>query len=233
MHIPDGFLPVQVCLGGYGITGLLTWYSLRSIDREPDPAANIPKASLLAATFFVASAIRIPIPPASVHLVLNGALGAVLGFYAFPAILIGLFFQALVFGHGGLSTLGINAVMIGGPALISAQIFQVYGIFESWWGRQVATGFFAFLAGACGVGLASLAFFAIVIMTIPAGFDVATEQAAIYALMVAHIPLILLEGIFTTSLTLFLQRVKPEMLNPSQGSRDRSKHSERALDRPS
>jgi hypothetical protein len=42
------------------ITGLATWYSLRQINRKPDPTAEIPKASLLTAAFFVASSIYIP-----------------------------------------------------------------------------------------------------------------------------------------------------------------------------
>jgi cobalt/nickel transport system permease protein len=106
VHIPDGILPAQVCAAGYAITGVATWYSLRQINRRPEPAAEVPKASLLTAAFFVASSIYIPVPPASVHLILNGLLGVVLGYFAFPAILIGLFFQALVIGHGGLPPWG-------------------------------------------------------------------------------------------------------------------------------
>ncbi|NJK47808.1 cobalt transporter CbiM [Candidatus Gracilibacteria bacterium] len=218
MHIPDGLLPAQVCLGGYGVTGLVTWYSLRQINRQPDPTEGIPKASLLAAAFFIASSIHIPIPPTSVHFVLNGLLGTLLGYYAFPAILIGLLFQAIAFGHGGLTTLGVNATIMGIPALIAYQIFQL----RSHWGRsrdrRWSTGLFAFLAGSIGLGLAVLFFFGIVIGTIPAGLDVNTERAAVFGLMLAHIPLIVLEGIFTTMLALFLLRVKPELLTSTEGS---------------
>ncbi|MEM6447040.1 MAG: energy-coupling factor ABC transporter permease, partial [Cyanobacteria bacterium P01_D01_bin.123] len=105
MHVPDGFLPLPIILGGYATTGALTWLSLRHIDRLPNPQAAIPRASLLTAAFFVASWIHIPVPPASVHLVLNGLLGTILGYFAIPAIAIGLFFQAIMFNHGGLSTL--------------------------------------------------------------------------------------------------------------------------------
>ena len=75
------------------------------------------------------------------------ALGAVLDLYAFPAILIGLFFQALVFGHGGLTTLGVNAVMIGLPALLAAQIFKMRHPCERWFGPKLSAGIFSFLAG--------------------------------------------------------------------------------------
>lgn len=223
MHIPDGLLPAPICLGGYALTGLITWYSLRQIHRQErrspgnaaDATEEIPKASLLTAAFFVASSIHLPIPPTSVHLVLNGLLGAVLGYFAFPAILIGLFFQALVFGHGGLTTLGVNAVMMGVPALLAAQIFRLRQVLRPWFNPKLALGISGFLAGAIGVALAALIFFTLVITFIPAGFDPTTERLAIYGLMLAHIPLMGLEGIFTAALVLFLQQVKPEMLKNS------------------
>ncbi|MFP4007617.1 MAG: energy-coupling factor ABC transporter permease, partial [Spirulinaceae cyanobacterium] len=98
MHIPDGLLPSSVYISGYAITGGVTWYSLRQISQKSNPQTQIPQASLLTAAFFVSSLIHIPIPPTSIHFVLNGLMGIILGYYAFPAILIGLFFQAVMFG---------------------------------------------------------------------------------------------------------------------------------------
>jgi cobalt/nickel transport system permease protein len=54
-------------------------------------------------------------------------------------------------------------------------------------------------------------FFTLVITSIPASFDVMTERAAVYALSLAHIPLMVIEGAFTTLIVLFLNRVKPEL----------------------
>jgi cobalt/nickel transport system permease protein len=125
MHISDGYLPAQVCAGGYALTGLLTWHSLRQIEKEPDPTAGIPKAALMAALFFLASSFKLALPPTSVNPLFNGLLGIVLGYYAFPAILIGLFFQAAMFQHGGLTTLGSNALTAGIPALIVYHFFQL------------------------------------------------------------------------------------------------------------
>ena len=220
MHIPDGIVPAQVCIAGYGLTGLCTWYSLRQINRQGDPSSKIPKASLLTAAFFVASSIYIPIPPSSVHLVLNGLLGVVLGYFAFPAILIGLFLQALVVGHGGLTTLGVNASMMGIPALLAYHIFQLRQV-GSRTGKEdplderaerIRVGVFAFLGGSIGLALAALIFTGIVITTVPADFDFRTERVAILTLLLLHVPLALLEGTFTAMLAVFLHRVKPELL---------------------
>jgi cobalt/nickel transport system permease protein len=212
VHIPDGIVSAQVCAAGYALTGLATWYSLRQINRKPDPTAEIPKASLLTAAFFVASSIYIPVPPASVHLILNGLLGVVLGYFAFPAILIGLFFQALVIGHGGLTTLGVNAAMMGIPALLAYHIFQGRNTIGKVLPESMRTGLFAFLGGALGLGVAALIFLALIVLNIPADVDANAERAAILALSIAHVPLMIVEGIFTAMLVLFLQRVKPELL---------------------
>ncbi len=210
MHISDGLLPARVCIVGYALTGGLTWYSLRQIDRQSTTTEDIPKASLLTAAFFAASAIRFPLPPVSLHFVLNGALGVVLGCYAFPAVLVGLFFQALVFGHGGLTTLGINAVIMGIPALLSSSLFRVRGVILR--PGRFTNNLFAFLAGSCGVGLSAMLFFGLVITMLPADVDVAVERQAAFALLLAHVPLMLLEGLFTAMLVSFLTRMKPEVI---------------------
>ncbi len=74
---------------------------------------------------------------------------------------------------------------------------------------------FAFVGGAAGLGIAALIAFTLLITTIPAHMDVAAEQTAVTALTLAHIPLMLIEGVFTMSVVLFLLRVKPELLETS------------------
>ncbi|MEM8545091.1 MAG: cobalt transporter CbiM [Cyanobacteria bacterium P01_H01_bin.119] len=210
MHIADGILPAYVAIAGYAGTGLVTWISLRKIHQMPTPEAEIPKASLLTAAFFVASWIHIPVPPTSVHLILNGLLGTVLGYFAFPAILIGLLFQAIMFQHGGLSTLGINALMMGIPAIAAHGIFQLRHRFRglpAW-----SLGLFGFSAGAIGIGLAVVIFFGLLVTHLPSNLDAQSEVAAVAGLSLAHIPVILLEGLFTGLLVTFLHRVKPELL---------------------
>ncbi|NJP04136.1 MAG: cobalt transporter CbiM [Chloroflexaceae bacterium] len=210
MHITDGFLPPTVCIAGYATTAALTWYTLRRINQQEDPQAGVPRAALLTAAFFVASWIHIPIPPGSVHLMLGGLMGVVLGFYAFPAILIGLFFQAVMFGHGGLTTLGINATMIGAPALIAGLLFrQVIKLNPTSRWLHGAAGFGA---GALSTGLSISIFFIVLMTNLPTNLDAAIEQAAIVGLTLLHIPLLGIEAIITAMVVLFLQRVRPELL---------------------
>ncbi|MGD1991867.1 MAG: cobalt transporter CbiM [Anaerolineae bacterium] len=217
MHIPDGVLPTAVSAAGYVTTGVATWYSLRRINQEENPHEGVPKASLLTAAFFVASWIHIPIPPTSVHLVLNGLLGAILGYYAFPAILVGLFFQAVMFQHGGLTTLGVNATMMGLPALLAYYLFRLRNVVGRKEGSnhgpsRLWTGVFGFLAGAVGLGLATVIAMTLLITTVPSHLDVRAERASIYAMTLSHVPLMIIEGAFTALVATFLQRVAPRLL---------------------
>ena len=211
MHIPDGFLPATVCAAGYVVAAPVTWYSIHKINQKENPREGVPKASLLTAAFFVVSWIHIPVPPTSVHLVLNGLLGAVLGYFAFPAILIGLFFQAVMFQHGGLTTLGVNSIVMGLPALLCYYIFRVRNLLGK--KGRVVTGVFGFLAGFGGIGVSVIMFVVILLTNIPADFDVATERAAIYTVALAYLPLMVIEGVFTALVTVFLQRVRPRLLD--------------------
>ena len=85
MHIPDGVLstPVLVTTGILAVKGVSK--GLRQIDYE-----RIPRVAALAAVFFVASLIHVPIGPASSHLLLNGLMGFLIGWAAFPALLVAL-----------------------------------------------------------------------------------------------------------------------------------------------
>ena len=74
------------------------------------------------------------------------------------------------------------------------------------------TGVFGFLAGFVSVGV-SVGMFAVILLTsIPADLDVVTERAAIYTLALAHLPLMVIEGVFTALVTVFLWRVRPQLL---------------------
>lgn len=212
MHIPDGVLPASICVAGYAVAGGVTWVALRQINKTSNPQVEVPKAALLAAAFFVGSSISLPVPPVSVHLVLNGLLGMLLGWYAWPAILIGLLLQAILLGHGGVTTLGVDAVMMGVPALFAGQLFQQRQRFGKSLPPKFSLGLFSFMAGAFGVGLSALIFFALVIFAMPSNLDQSTERGFLTALMVGHVPLIFLEGLFAVLLCFFLLRVKPELL---------------------
>jgi len=74
MHISDGVLPLTVTIGGYvASAGLAAWSARRTSSED------LPKVAVVTAAFFVASLIHVPLGPTSVHLLIPGLTGALLG----------------------------------------------------------------------------------------------------------------------------------------------------------
>jgi cobalt/nickel transport system permease protein len=120
VHLPDGLLTWPWLAGGFAVAAVLAFLgSWRIRDEE------IPHVAVLTAAFFVACQIGVPVPPTSVHLLLNGLIGLILGWRAALAIPIGLFLQAALFSHGGFTTLGINSCIMVLPALLARHVFDM------------------------------------------------------------------------------------------------------------
>lgn len=197
MHISDGVLSAPVLTAGFAGTVIVAAATLRKMDLE-----EIPKISVITAVFFVASLIKVPIGPSSVHLILNGLAGVILGWRAFPAILLGIILQALLFGHGGVTVIGVNTIMMGGGGLLAYMVWQLRHRFDTPKKEVV----FGALAGATGVASSGI-ILALALLTTGEAFT----GTAVYVLAV-HIPIIIIEAIVVGSAAGFLQRVKPEAL---------------------
>jgi cobalt/nickel transport system permease protein len=120
VHLSDGVLSWPWLAGGFAVAGALAFLGAWRIRDE-----EIPQVALLTAAFFVASLVHVRVGPTSVHLLLNGLVGVVLGRRAALAIPLGLFLQAALIGHGGFTTLGINSCIMVLPALLAWQLFAV------------------------------------------------------------------------------------------------------------
>ena len=113
-----------------------------------------------------------------------------------------------MFQHGGLTTLGVNAITMGTPAIVSHYIFRLRGGRES----RRRTAVFGFLSGAVALALSVALFLLILLTNLPAELEAGVERSALLALGIAHLPLIVIEGIITSLLAVFLQRVRPRIL---------------------
>lgn len=199
MHISDGVLPISVTIGGYVAGAALAAWSARRTHSD-----ELPKLAVVTAAFFVASLIHVPFGPTSVHLIIPGLTGALLGPSAFLSIGLGLMLQSLLFQFGGLTALGANALMMGLPALACGWFFQKFkGQTRT---RQAVTGG---LAGAAGTILAAV----ILALLLATGGEDFFGVAKIA--LAAHIPVILIEGGISAFTVGFLARVKPALLQPS------------------
>ncbi|NOY62937.1 MAG: cobalt transporter CbiM [Gammaproteobacteria bacterium] len=197
MHISDGILSAPVLAAGFAGTAILAAATLRKMDMD-----EIPKISVITSVFFIASLIHIPVGPSSVHLILNGLVGIVLGWRAFPAIMLGIILQTLLFGHGGLTVIGVNSVMLGGGGLLAYMVWQLRHRFTLPKKEVV----FGALAGATGI-ISSGIILALALITTGDEF-MATAAFA----LVAHVPVMIVEAIVVGACAGYLAKVKPEVL---------------------
>ena len=70
-----------------------------------------------------------------------------------------------MFQHGGLTTLGVNTVIMGVPALLAFYIFRLRSVLGK--NNRLVTGLLAFAGGALGVGIRALAAYIIIVAFIP------------------------------------------------------------------
>ena len=197
MHIADGVLSAPVLAAGAAAAAAGVGYGLWKMDYD-----RVPRVAVMSSAFFVASLIHLPIGPTSVHPVLSGLIGLVLGWAAFPALLVALLLQAILFQHGGITTLGVNVVNMALPAVIS------YGLFSRLVRNRnrVAAGAAAFAAGALPVALAYL-------LVSVCLWATGKEFIGVIVLGLApNLVLMVIEGALTVSAVSFLRKVRPELL---------------------
>ena len=200
VHISDGVLPPAMLAAGFLFTAILLFLSLKDMRVE-----EIPKISLITAALFVASLVHFPVGPTSVHLVMNGLAGILLGRRAFIGVFVALTLQAVFFQHGGLSVLGVNAFNIGVPALLAWQMFERRRGLES---PRLEVVF-----GALAGGLAVLASVLMVSLELLALGEAFNEISLL--VIGAHLPVIIIEALVVGAAAGFLLKVKPEMLADS------------------
>lgn len=188
--------PVLVAGAAFAITG--TAIGLKRMDYD-----RVAHVGVLAAAFFVASLIHVNIGPSSAHLILNGLLGLILGWAAFPAILVALILQSVFFQFGGITTLGVNTILMALPAVICYYTFRnvIY--------RSPALAI---------IGSFSCGFISVLLSALLLGLALIFTEENFWSLsgliVAANLPVMIIEGIVTVFCVAFLKKVHPQILNP-------------------
>jgi len=206
MHVAEGVLSGQVLAAGAALAGAGVAIGLRKMDYE-----RIPQVAVLSAVFFVASLVHVPLGPSSAHLILSGLSGVILGWAAFPAVLVGLFLQAILFGFGGITALGVNTLIMAFPGVVCYYLFNRpirEGKVGSAFVLGVATGIFSITLGSIILGGSLLA--------TSGGF-----LTVVKLVIIAHIPVMIIEGLITGAIVVFLRKVRPELLEAPVKAADR------------
>ncbi len=201
MHISEGILSGPVLLTGGALAVAGTAIGLKNMDYD-----RIAQVGILSSAFFVASLIHVNIGPSSVHLILNGIVGLLLGWAAFPAILVALTLQSLFFQFGGITVLGINTVNMALPAVLC------YYLFGSLIKKKHSISIVASFAG----GFLSV-FFTALLLGSSLVFTEKNFWEVSMLVVVANLPVMIIEGIITAFCVIFLKKVHPVMLPGSIG----------------
>jgi len=196
VHISEGVLSAPVLIAGVGVAAAGVGIGLRRLDDD-----RIPVVAVLAAAFFVASLIHVPIGVGNAHLILNGLAGVILGWAAFPALLVGLLLHAILFGYGGLTVLGVNTVVMALPGVACHYLLR--GAILR--GRRRTTFAMGFIAGAMSVAMAG-ALLAAALLASGREF-----LRPMQLMLIAHVPIMLIEGLVTGWVVVFLVKVRPEV----------------------
>jgi cobalt/nickel transport system permease protein len=194
MHVADGILSTEISVGAYVVSMAAVYALGRRIEPE-----EVTRMGLLSASSFVVSLIHFPLAGTSVHLGLFGLIGILLGRRAFPVIFATLLFQTLLFQHGGLLSLGVNAVNMGAGALLAWGIWLLPGL------PPAAK---AFAAGFAGVMTPAL------LMAFE--FSLSGYGRSFYYLMAIYLVVGAVEAALTMAAVAYFRRVKPGILALSQ-----------------
>lgn len=198
-HIPDGVLSAPVLIGGALVALGGCAIGLRQVTPE-----RIPQVGLLSAVFFVASLVHFSVGPSSVHLLFSGLIGVVLGWAAFPAVLIALLLQAMLFGFGGLVVLGVNVANMALPAVICRGIFV--GLCRIGRDQPSVAVLAAGIASAVGVELTAL------LVAVSLALSGREFLPAAQLVVFSHLPVAAIEAVVGGAMAALLIRLRPEFL---------------------
>lgn len=211
MHMADGVLSPPVIGTGWLVTIFGTAIALHRLTPE-----SIPRVAIMASAFFITSFIHIPLPPTSVHLVLSGLGGLLLGWGVFPAFLMALLLQAF-HGFGGYTVLGVNTTVIALPGVI------VYHLLHHTI-RPPAPPRRAACWGATAAAIAVAIMASLLTLCLLASGEAGEFRYAAWTAAAAHAPLLVIEAVVTGFAISFIMRIRPQLLRHPASEDDSPKN---------
>ncbi len=155
LHLPDGVVPVPWWVLGYLLAGFLLFLAVRwTGDREM--RKRLPRLAVVSALMLIAFSVPMGFLPVHLNLTVLSAviLGPWLGYLS--VFLVNLILAMV--GHGGITTLGINTVIVGSEVFIGYFTFRcLQGWLKPTGAALLATVFALVLSGLLMIGVLTLA----------------------------------------------------------------------------
>ena len=195
MHISDGVLSLETTVIVSAVSALALFKAIKELKNE-----DISLTAVASAMFFIASFIHIPFGVTQIHLILLGVIGILISWSSFVAIFVALLLQALLLGYGGISSLGVNLFIMAAPAVIIYYLYNLQIV------KKLNEKIKFFLVGFLGT------FFATLFLTLILYFSKEEFNYAAFSIFSVNIITMIIEGIVSMFLLLFIKKVYPKIL---------------------
>ena len=205
LHLPDGMVPLWLWAPALGAVLLLLLLS----NRNALPQAVAYQGALGG---LMLAAMSVPLGPLEYHLTLAGPVGVLLGAAgAFPVVFVASVILACL-GHGGLTSVGLNALMLGSAAAVARGAFvTLEGKLGPAWAMA--------LASAAGQVAAAVLWAGVAVVTLGISFGhVPLAKGGVRIELLAGLTLVvwivgtLIESVVAFGIGRFLSRVYPGLL---------------------
>jgi len=203
MHIADGYLSPQSIVTTYAVAIPLWMYGIKKLKVSLNEE-TLPKLAALSALSFIIMMFNIPVPGgSSAHAVGTALLAIMFGpWVAYISVSMVLLIQAVIFGDGGITAIATEAIAMG-----FIEAFVAYFIFK----KLQKIKYAPFIAGYVSIVAAS--FITGLILGLQANFVSSSGkplyfpfgiEIAIPAMVLEHLIIGIVEGIFTQVVYSFL-----------------------------
>jgi len=204
MHIPDAFIPLWQSAIYWIIALIFIALALRWAKNELSED-KIPLIAVLAAGIFAIQAFNLPVAMGTSGHLVGGALAAIIlgSPYAAAFILtLVLIIQGIIFGDGGITTMGANILNMG-----------VIGGFVGYYGYNALKSAGANMYFSAGIA----AWLACFIASLAAALEMAVAGTfplvpGLIAMGTYHAAIGIIEGIITGAIIYFLAASRPDLL---------------------
>jgi cobalt/nickel transport system permease protein len=221
MHIPDGLMDPTVSAIGW-IEFLVVLGAVLLLAGNRIKEKNLPRVAVLSAGIFVAQMLNFPIGGGTTGHLVGGALFAIIAgpMVAVIGMTVVLLIQALMFGDGGITALGLNALNMAVIAPLTG--WGVYTLLKTMTekgGRRssAASGFVVGAAAWASVFVAAAACAAelAVSYAVSSGAYGIAATVSVPAMLGLHAVIGVGEGIITAGVLAYLWSVLPDAITPA------------------
>ncbi len=222
MHIPDGLMDPTVSAIGW-VEFLVVFGAVLLLAGSRIKEKNLPRVAVLSAGIFVAQMLNFPIGGGTTGHLVGGALFAIIAgpMVAIIGMTVVLLIQALMFGDGGITALGLNALNMAVIAPLTG--WGVYTLLKTMTkkaGRasSAASGFVVCAAAWASVFVAAAACAAelAVSYAVSAGAYGIAATVSVPAMLGMHAIVGVGEGITTAGVLAYLWSVLPDTFTSAE-----------------